>query len=88
MGRSVNVDPLGFRNLSRDGGNNSIVVKYFTNKKDQAGEKFSPKNCYANPNKPTVCFFLALGCYLCVDRDNYSQSENSFKNKERTARCW
>jgi len=60
MGRSVNVDPLGFHNLSRDGGSDSIVITFDKNKRDQAGENVSPRNCYANPSNPTVCFNLAL----------------------------
>ena len=81
IGRSINFDPIGFRNLSRDGGNDSIVIKYHRNKKDQAGENTSPKNCYANPNNPTVCLFLALGCYLCINRENYSSSDKLFRKK-------
>ena len=83
MGRSINVDPLGFHNLSRSGGNDSIVIKYDTNKKDAAGEHTSPKNCYANPKNPTVCMFLALGCYLCVNRDKYDRmSDKTFQKMD------
>ena len=66
MGRSVNVGPLGFHSLSRDGGSDSIVITLDINKKDQALKNVSPKNCYANPSNPNVCFNLALACYLCV----------------------
>ena len=39
MCRSVNVDPLGFHNLSRDGGSDSIVITYDYNKKDPTSER-------------------------------------------------
>ena len=73
MGRSVNVDPLGFHNMSRKGGSDSVVMQYDSNKKDKTGENTSPKNCYANPYQPIVCFFLALGCYLCLFQDKFQR---------------
>ena len=82
MGRSVNVDPLGFHNLSRDGGSDCICITLDKNKSDQAGENVSPKNCYANPYNPTVCFNLALACYLCVNRDIFNRYLDKIFKKE------
>ena len=62
MGRSCNVAPLGFCNLSRKEANDSVVIEFDTNKQDQTGVNTSPKNCYANPFQPLTCMFLALGC--------------------------
>jgi len=88
MGRSVNVDPLGFHNFSRDGGSDCICITLDKNKTDQAGENVSPKTCYANPGNPTVCINLALACYLCVNRDIFNhKSDKVFrkKGKDRSA---
>lgn len=66
----------------------SIVIHYDYNKKDQKGETTSPKNCYANPFNPAVCMFLALGCYLCIDRDKFDRTSDDIftKNgKDRSA---
>ena len=84
MGRSVNVSPLGFHNLSRLDGADSVVIEYDKNKKDQAGENTSPKNCYANPYEPLHCMFLALGCYLCINDEKYNRkSDLIFQKKGR-----
>ena len=88
MGRSVNVDPLGFHNLSRDGGSDCICITLDKNKSDQSGENVSPKKCYANPGNPTVCFNLALACYLCVNRDIFNRRSDKIfrkKGKDRSA---
>ena len=70
MGRTVNVAPLGFHNLSCKEAADSIVIQYDKNKTDQKGESTSPKNCYANPFDPYICMFLSLGCYLCINDAN------------------
>ena len=88
IGRSVNVDPLGFHNLSRVGGSDAIVVTYDTNKKDPTGENTSPKQCYSNPTNPTVCMFLSLGCFLSINRDMYTRKSDKIfrkKGKDRSA---
>ena len=88
MGRSCNVAPLGFRNLSRKEANDSVVIEFDINKQDQTGVNMSPKNCYANPFEPLTCMFLALGCYLCFNDDMFNRdSDNIFKKsgKERSA---
>ncbi len=81
MGRSINVNTLGFHNLNCSGGNDSIVIKYETNKKDAADKHMSPKNCCANPKNPTVCMLLTLVCYLCVNRDKYNRTSDKIFRK-------
>ena len=89
MGQSINVDPLGFHNLSRDGGSDSIVITYDYNKKDPTGENTSPKQCYANPQNPSVCMFLALGCYLCIHRDMFNRkTDKMFKKRAKKDLHW
>ena len=65
MGRTVNVDPMGFHNLCKSL-HDSIIIQYDSNKMDKKREKVTPKNCYANPARPDICIFLALGCYISV----------------------
>ena len=81
MGRCVNVAPLGFRNLKNNEAPDSIVIEYDDNKNDKTGENISPKNCYANPLKPDICMFLALGCYLCVNRDMFDRADDKIFRK-------
>jgi hypothetical protein len=59
MARSVSIDPLGFHNFKI--GTDSLKCTYDNSKSDQSGEKVSPKNIYANPLKPVLCVFTALG---------------------------
>jgi hypothetical protein len=42
MGRTVNVDPMGFHNL-RKSQHESIIIKYDSNKMDKKREKVTPK---------------------------------------------
>ena len=88
MGRSINVAPIGFHNLSRDLGEDTIVIKYDRNKCDKKGDKTSPKNCYANPFDALLNLFLALGCYICLNQDKYDHDKDIIflKNgKDRSA---
>ena len=75
MGRTVNVDPLGFHNL-RKSQHDSVVIKYDDNKADKKGEKVTPKNIYSNPAKPFVSFNLALGCYLCLNQNKFKRDSD------------
>ena len=59
IARSINIGNLRFNCLSV--GQDSCVVKYWDTKKDKTGEKTCPKNCYANPKDPSICFFTSLG---------------------------
>ena len=63
MSRSISVDGLAFHHI-KSGASDSIKFKYDETKADKTGEFVQEKNCYANPLKPHVCFFLALGCWI------------------------
>jgi hypothetical protein len=71
MARCQNIDNLSFRNFSL--GEDSLKIKFFFTKKDQGGKRCTPKNCYANPFKPTICLYLALGCYLCFVSNGWTE---------------
>ena len=75
MGRTVNVDPLGFHNLVKSQ-HDSVIFLYDSNKKDKKGEKVTPKNCYANPSRPLVSLFLALGCYLSIFQNKFKRDSD------------
>jgi hypothetical protein len=79
MARSASIDPLGFHNFSK--GVDSILIKYDDSKADNAGEKVSPKNLFANPFNPIICPFTALGCYLCVNRETFSVNDKIFQKR-------
>jgi hypothetical protein len=70
MARLASIDPLGFHNISK--GVDSIVIKA-----DNAREKVSPKNIFANPFNPNICSFLALGCYFCINREMLTTNDIS-----------
>ena len=74
MGRSINIDPLGFQDLSRTGGADSVVIQYDSNKKDKTGKSTPQKQYYVNLIKRIVCMLLALGCYLCLFQDKFDQA--------------
>jgi len=76
MGRSANIDVLGFHNLTCSLGSDSITIKYDANKKDKAGDNVTPKNCYANPKDGKVCIFLALGCYLALNQEKFKRASD------------
>jgi hypothetical protein len=70
MARSINIDRLGFRNLSV--GTDSIKVTYDNNKADQEGEKVTPKNLNASPLDPVSVFFLRWRFgWHCIRRCSY-----------------
>jgi hypothetical protein len=76
MARSASIDCLGFHNFSL--GTDSLVVKYDDSKADKAGEKLSEKNLYANPLDWTMCPWLGLGVYFCVNCGNLGENERLF----------
>ena len=76
MARSVNVDPLRFRNISL--GTDLIQIKYDNYKTKKSGEKLSTKNTYANPLDYTQCFYLGLGIYCCIYSNKLPTSEKFF----------
>ena len=65
MARTINVDNLGWRNVSKMG--DCCSLKYDYTKKDQSREKCTNKSIFANPLNPKVCFFLALGCHIALN---------------------
>ena len=75
MGRTVNVDPMGFHNLCKSQ-HDIIIIQYDSNKMDKKREKVTPKNCYANPARPDICIFLALGCYISVIQNKFSRKSD------------
>jgi hypothetical protein len=79
MARSASIDPLGFHNISK--GVDSIVIKYDDSKADNAGEKVSPKNIFANPFNPYICSFLSLGCYFCINRETFMTNDKIFQKR-------
>lgn len=87
MGRTVNVDPLGFHNLKKSQ-HDSIIIHYDSNKCDKKGENVTPKNCYANPSKPYISMFLALGCYLSIFQNKFKRNSDKLfqaKGKDGSA---
>ena len=77
LARSVNVEPLSFRNFKVFEDN--IQVKYDKNKSDQGGENTTVKHVYANPTNPFICPFLSMGIYLCLNATRYVESAFIFR---------
>lgn len=63
IARCQNIDELTFKMFSM--GTDSIRVQYFKTKKDQTGEKTTPKNCYCNPFDFTICIGTGLAIWFC-----------------------
>jgi hypothetical protein len=76
MARSINVGVLALHNFQV--GEDTIICKYDLSKTDQAGERVSDKNIYANPLTPTVCFHLALGIWFYLESSSFEETENLF----------
>ncbi|KAH9113936.1 hypothetical protein AeMF1_011949 [Aphanomyces euteiches] len=63
MARSKSTETIRFDHLSCE--DDAIGVTFYKTKTKQEGTTIrDPKHCYANPLKPAVCLFLALGVYL------------------------
>jgi len=75
MARSNNIDGLTWNCFSL--GKDSIIIKYFDTKKDQTGEKCTPKNCYANPFNFMICICTALGCYLSIFDNKFQHGKDT-----------
>jgi hypothetical protein len=76
MARSINIGVLALHNFRV--GEDSIICKYDKSKTDQAGERVSDKNIYANPLDPIVCPHLALGIWLYLESSSFEETENLF----------
>jgi hypothetical protein len=81
MARSINIGVLALHNFRV--GEDSIICKYDNSKTDQAGERVSDKNIYANPLDPIVCPHLALGIWFYLEASSFEESENLFLRNER-----
>ena len=79
MARSISVDCLGFHHF-KSGLSDSIKCRFDETKTDKTGEFVQEKNIYANPNKPEVCFFLALGCHLSLNAELLEKTEKFYIN--------
>ena len=77
MARSISVDSLGFRNV-KPCNSDSTRFKFDETKTDKTGEFIQEKNCYANPLKPHLCFFLALGCWISIMSESLECTEKLF----------
>ena len=75
MVRSINIDPLGFHNFSK-GQEDSIEIIYGATKADKTGENVMPKNIFGNPSDHRICIFFALGAYLCINRNKFSEGND------------
>ena len=77
MARSVNIDPLGFHNISQSQ-MDCIEVAYDDTKADKTGEKLMPKNIFGNPSNYLLCFFCAMGCYLTINNSKFTENSDLF----------
>ena len=75
MGRSISIDPLGLHNFKS--ATDSIKCLYDNSKSDQAGEKVSPKNMYANPVDPVICNFTGVGAWISLTRESFLDGSDS-----------
>ena len=76
MSRCVNIDDLQLGNISM--GTDSAIIEFDSTKMDKKGEKTTPKNIYANPFDHHVCVFTALGCYFCLNDEQWSTSSKKY----------
>ncbi|KAF0741617.1 hypothetical protein Ae201684_003296 [Aphanomyces euteiches] len=75
MCRSQSTETVRFDHISSE--EDAIGFTFFKSKTKQEGETIKdPKHCYANPFKPSVCLFVALGVYLACN--SQIPSENLF----------
>lgn len=77
MVRSISISSLALHNIKR-GVYDSIQFKYDNTKTDQTGEFVRTKNCYANPQTPHLCLYLALGCWLSINSESFTSTEKLF----------
>ncbi|KAF0705914.1 hypothetical protein AaE_014330, partial [Aphanomyces astaci] len=66
MCRSKSTETIRFEHMSCE--DDAIGFVFHKTKTSQEGTKNKdPKHCFANPLKPQVCLFLALGIYLACN---------------------
>ena len=71
MARSISISSI--RGVS-----DSIQFIYDETKMDKSGEFVQTKNCYANPQTPYLCLYLALGCWLSINSESFETTEKLF----------
>jgi hypothetical protein len=76
IGRSINIDPLGFQNFHM--GTDGMKVTYEFTKSDQSGEKVKGKNIYANPFDPKQCVFTGIGIFLSLNQGSFHKTHHFF----------
>ena len=76
MARSVSMDCLGFHH-SKSETLDSIKCRFDETKADKTGE-FVQEKKYANPYKPELCFFLALGCHISLNAERLGETKIIF----------
>lgn len=77
MARSINIDPLGFHNVSQCQ-MDAIELTYDDTKADKTGEKLMPKNIFGNPFNYVICWFTAMGCYLAINNTKFVAGKDTF----------
>ena len=78
MSRSISVGQLSLHNI-KSGNSDSIKLKYDETKADKTGEFVQEKNCYINPVKANLCFFLSLGAWMSVGAERLESTEKLFR---------
>jgi len=56
-----------------------VKVKFELTKSNQAGEKCLPKHIYGNIFNPEICFFTAMGTFLCLNASAFENNANLFQ---------
>jgi hypothetical protein len=77
MARSISISSISLHNIKR-GVSDSIQFKYDETKMDKSGQLVQTKNCYANPQTPYLCLYLALGCWLSINSESFETTDKLF----------
>lgn len=77
MARSANVNPLSLHNIKL-GDPDAIELCFDESKCDKTGKRVTPKNVFANPLQPQICWFTAMGVWMMKQRDQLSEREKLF----------
>ena len=78
IARPINIEPLSLHNMNTY--EDCIKAKFESTKMDQSGEKCLPKHIYGNIFNPEICFFTAMGIYLCLNVSAFDDNEKIFEN--------
>ena len=77
ISRPINVEPISLFSLRPY--EDCVKVKFESTKSDQAGEKCLPKHVCANIFDPEICFFTAMGVFLCLHASSFENNANMFQ---------